>query len=161
MTEVESKRRSLLLGLGGAGLVQALSNGWVKPVVDVVVLPSHAATTPGQAPDLQCTFDRGEEGSSPRVNGINFVIDSVIRLMDDELLDGDPLTARHQVAAAGYDETFVSSVNQVGDNKFVGAIPFSIPLPVGVAPGQSLEITVTATGGTLVGRSCTGSLAIA
>ena len=42
---LNSKRRNILLGLAGTGL---LGSQWTRPIVDSVMLPAHAATTTAQ-----------------------------------------------------------------------------------------------------------------
>jgi hypothetical protein len=112
-------------------------------------------------PPLNCEITRGEEGSAPRVMGGNFIIDTTIELFDEGIAVGDTLDARHQVAAAGFDETYASNVNEsIGRLFGSGLVPFLIPLPPGVVPGQQLVITVTMTSGAFAGSSCSESLEI-
>lgn len=159
MNNETRQRRRLLQALGAWGAAATLPERWIQPTVDFVLLPAHAQTS---VRELSCEISRGEEGFAPRIDGANFVIDTVIEFFDPELSVGDTLDARHQVPAAGYDETFPSAVTESGGRLFGSSgIPFQVsPVPAGVAVGQDLVITVTMTSGALAGSSCTETLEI-
>lgn len=158
MNNETRQRRRLLQALGAWGAAVTLPERWIRPTVDFVLLPTHAQTT---LRELNCEITRGEEGLAPRIFGGDFIIDTVIEFFEADLSVGDTLDARHQVPAAGYDETFPGTVTEAVGRLFASGIPFAVsPAPAGVETGQDLVITVTMTSGALSGSSCTETLEI-
>lgn len=153
-----SARRALIATLGAAAL---LPQRWTKPIVDSVMLPAHAQTSaPPSGPSISCEFSRGAEGFAPRVAGGTFEIDTTISVSGGGVADGDTVNARHRVLAAAYDQTFAASLSDSGGILYVSGIPFSVPLPAGVATGQDLDISLTMTSGAATGATCNGSFEI-
>ena len=79
----DSPKKMRNAGLGTAAVTTALANGWVKPVVDKVILPAHAEMTPvpcGQATItaelLRCSGDGPLEVNITAAAGPGIIIES-------------------------------------------------------------------------------------
>ena len=127
MGGTEKSRRNLLKATSLVAASQALPNQWTKPVVDAVMLPAHGQTSPFT---IACEISRGAEGLTPQVVGGTFEIDTTIQITEPGVADGDTANVRHQVIAAGYDETFPGTVNEVAPNFFIGDRSRFLCLPV-------------------------------
>jgi len=83
----KNRRRALLIALFGAGapLAQrAIPGEWVAPVVDTVLLPAHAQTSPS---DDEESFPTGDFGSAETADAGRSLFEDIVDRTEEEILD--------------------------------------------------------------------------
>jgi hypothetical protein len=141
---LEARRKSVRKILGAGGLLaggHAVSGKWVRPVVDAVVLPAHAATSPGGSPDsledpcmvsVTCTEDGfGDVTVSGSVEpptdnvDVDIVITALQNLSGDDFELASPSTTTN---SSGEYEVTLNNVDLSATNNVTG-ISVLVTLP--------------------------------
>ena len=124
-TKKSTERRKVLIGLGG-GIVGAnqLPGSWAKPVVDAVILPSHAETTddsgalPPETPAPTPTQFSGSFDLNPIGGADNRPIDDVLSILVPEAYAGETVSSGQMCIDTSGAPGFEAKGSLIGEGDF-------------------------------------------